>query len=151
MDYVSRIAQAKSNYIREKYEPESIVIGADTIVSIDEAIMGKPIDEHDFEVMMMQLSARTHAVHTAVSVSHRHKCLNALSTSEVSFRALTIQEVRDYWQTGEPSDKAGGYAIQGLAAKFIQHLSGSYSGVMGLPLFELSELLQRISVGAGNE
>jgi septum formation protein len=70
-----------------------------------------------------------------------------VSISEVTFRALTIDEIRDYWQTGEPLDKAGGYAIQGLAAKFIQHLSGSYSGVMGLPLFELSELIQCLSAG----
>lgn len=145
--YVSRMAQTKNRMVRERYHPESLVIGADTSVSIDEVIMGKPKDQSNFESMLTRLSAHTHTVHTAVSVSYRDKCLNAVSISEVTFRALTMDEIRDYWQTGEPLDKAGGYAIQGLAAKFIQHLSGSYSGVMGLPLFELSELIQCLSAG----
>lgn len=151
LDYVTRMAQTKNRLIREQYQPDSLVIGADTSVSIDEVIMGKPQDQSDFESMMTRLSGRTHCVHTAVSVSYLGKCLDAVSISEVSFRALVMDEIRDYWHTGEPLDKAGGYAIQGLAAKFIQHLSGSYSGVMGLPLFELSELIQCLSSGDKNE
>ena len=151
LDYVKRMAQTKNRYIREQHDSDMVVIGADTTVSIEGIIMGKPEDEADFKAMLTRLSARTHTVHTAISVSYLGNCNDALSISEVTFRVLTPQEIDDYWRTGEPLDKAGGYAIQGLAAKFIQHLSGSYSGVMGLPLYELSGLLQRASVGENNE
>ena len=151
LDYVKRMAQTKNRYIREQHDSDMVVIGADTTVSIEGIIMGKPEDEADFKAMLTRLSDRTHKVHTAVCVSYLGDCYDALSISEVTFRALTPQEVCDYWRTGEPLDKAGGYAIQGLAAKFIQHLSGSYSGVMGLPLYELSGLLQRVSAGGNNE
>ena len=113
--------------------------------------MGKPKNQIDGESMLMQLSAKTHNVHTALAVLHQHDCRYSICSSEVTFRALTRQEIERYWQTGEPTDKAGGYAIQGLAARFIQHLTGSYSGVMGLPLYELDQLLEPVLMAAENK
>lgn len=117
------------------------VLGADTCVVIDDQILGKPIDRNDATAMLQLLSGRTHQVLTAVSLVSRERQLQRLSTSTVTFRTLLDEEIQAYVATGEPLDKAGSYAIQGLAAIFIRHLEGSYSGVMGLPLFETAELL----------
>ena len=117
------------------------VLGADTVVVIDGEILGKPRDQTHGLAMLAKLSGRTHEVITAVALmdGEIHTCL---SCSQVSFAEMTNEERVSYWQTVEPEDKAGGYAIQGLAAKFIRHLSGSYSGVMGLPLYETAGLLK---------
>ena len=94
--------------------------------------------------MLRRLSARTHRVYTAVALRHAQGCDTKLNVSEVSFRALSEEEIRAYWHTGEPKDKAGGYAVQGYAALFIERIVGSFSGIMGLPLFETGELLRSI-------
>ena len=96
--------------------------------------------------MLGRLSGRTHEVLTAVALASGGKLAHRLSTSEVRFRQMSLAECRAYWESGEPRDKAGGYAIQGRGAVFIEHLSGSYSGVMGLPLFETAELLAAAGV-----
>ena len=127
------------------------VLGADTAVVVDNHILGKPADEIAALAMLRQLSGRTHRVLSAVAVVGKDNlgqdraevCLNQ---SRVSFRRIDEQECLTYWRTGEPTDKAGAYGIQGLAAVFIEHLEGSYSGVMGLPLFETSELLSRFGI-----
>ena len=104
--------------------------------------MGKPKDEADALAMLTQLSGKTHQVITAVSLRGREH-FEATSITEVTFRVLSIQEILNYWQTGEPLDKAGSYAIQGLGGLFVQSIVGSFSGVVGLPLFETAQLLSK--------
>jgi septum formation protein len=123
------------------------VLSADTTVAIDEQILGKPADRDHAVAYLKRLSGRAHQVHTAVAVRFDNQVEVALSTTEVLFREVTDSELRQYVATGEPLDKAGAYAIQGRAAVFIRSISGSYSGVMGLPLFETSELLARFRYG----
>jgi septum formation protein len=110
-------------------------------VVLDGRIFGKPADAQDAEDMLRRLSGRTHEVLTAVALRTAAGLHARLSRSEVTFRAIAILEARAYWETGEPRDTAGAYAIQGRAAVFIADLRGSFSGVMGLPLFETAELL----------
>jgi septum formation protein len=110
-------------------------------VVLDGAVLVKPTDRADGERMLRQLSGRTHSVLTAVALAGALGVQARLSRSDVSFRVLSAAEVAAYWDTGEPHDKAGGYAIQGAGAVFVADLRGSYSGVMGLPLYETAELL----------
>jgi nucleoside triphosphate pyrophosphatase len=148
--YVSRLAEAKAVAGRavcpvsgHRRRP---VLGADTAVVVDGAILGKPTDCTDAERMLGLLSARTHDVLTAVALATDAGVVSRLSRSEVTFREITRQEARDYWNTGESRDKAGAYAIQGYGAVFVSGLRGSYSGVMGLPLFETAEMLSAAGV-----
>lgn len=122
------------------------VLGSDTVVAIGGEILGKPRDREDALAMLARLSGRTHQVHTAVAVTHAGGMDDALVTSEVGMREISPAEAAAYWTTGECADKAGAYAIQGCGAVFVSHLEGSYSGVMGLPLFETAELLARVGV-----
>jgi septum formation protein len=117
------------------------VMAADTAVALGHELFGKPADKSDATRMLARLSGRTHAVWTAVAVTDGQRERVELNHSEVTFRAITPEEIAAYWQSGEPADKAGAYAIQGLGAQFIADLKGSYSGVMGLPLFEVAKLL----------
>jgi septum formation protein len=117
------------------------VLGADTAVVLDGRILVKPRDPADGERMLLELSGRTHTVLTAVALATTSGVDSRLCRSEVTFRPITGAEARAYWETGEPHDKAGGYAIQGRAAVFVAALRGSYSGVMGLPLYETAALL----------
>jgi septum formation protein len=144
-DYVLRMAQQKALTVRERGE-KLPVLAADTTVVLDDVIYGKPRDREDGIAMLGRLSGRTHGVLTAVAVADARGVAVRLSVSTVRFRDLSSQECADYWETGEPRDKAGGYAVQGAAAVFIESLSGSYSGVMGLPLFETAELLRAAGV-----
>ena len=141
--YVLRLAAAKAEagWVRSREGKHVPVLAADTAVVLDGRILGKPADGQDAEHMLGQLSGRTHEVLTAVALRTVDGLQSRISRSEVTFRSITAGEARAYWETGEPSDKAGGYAIQGLGAIFIADLRGSYSGVMGLPLFETAELL----------
>jgi septum formation protein len=143
-DYVVRMARAKAR-IAHPHGARLPVLAADTTVVIDERICGKPADAEEGIAMLLQLSGRTHQVLTAVALAAGGEVQHRLSRSEVRFRHLTLAEASAYWNTGEPRDKAGSYAVQGHGAVFVEHLSGSYSGVMGLPLFETAELL----AGAG--
>ena len=145
-DYVLRMARQKALAVRERGE-RLPVLAADTTVVLDDVIYGKPRDRSDGIAMLQRLSARTHEVLTAVAVADARGVDLRLSVSAVRFRGLTPEECAAYWDTGEPRDKAGGYAVQGAAAVFIESLSGSYSGVMGLPLFETAELLRAAGVG----
>jgi len=142
-EFVIRMAAEKSQAGIVKSGGGLAVLGADTIVVLGEEIMGKPVDETNAFDMLSQLSGRTHKVLSAVSLrSEQHQQM--LSTSSVTFREISPAEMRDYWLSGEPKDKAGGYAIQGFGAVFIEHIKGSYSGVMGLPLFETAQLLKQL-------
>ncbi|MDK9687439.1 Maf family protein [Halomonas sp. LC1] len=147
--YVERLAVAKAQAAMGKTTLP--VLGSDTAVVVDGAILGKPVDQQHAANMLSQLSGRTHHVLTAVAVSGPQGILSCCVTTEVTMRALTAEEIACYWQTGEPADKAGGYAIQGLAAIFIERIQGSHSAVVGLPLFETTRLLrqQGVPVWAG--
>ncbi len=143
-EYVLRLALAKAR-AGHALRPERPVLGADTAVVIDDEILGKPADRADAIAMLDRLAGREHRVLTAVAlVGEREE--TRLSVSHVRFRPLAAGEAEAYWATGEPADKAGGYAVQGLGALFVESLSGSYSGVMGLPLFETGELLRRAGI-----
>lgn len=122
------------------------ILAADTLVSVDGTILGKPADRSEGLAMLARLSGRSHQVLSAVTLWHDGAMHSALSVSTVKFRAITSEEAVGYWQSGEPRDKAGGYAIQGRGALFIERLDGSYSGVMGLPLFETAALLRAASI-----
>jgi septum formation protein len=144
-DYAVRIACAKARVIADRGSGLP-VLAADTIVVLDGRICGKPASAQQGIDMLGQLSGRSHDVLTAVALAHEGRVAHRLSVSEVRFRTLSPAECRAYWDSGEPRDKAGGYAIQGRAAVFIEHLCGSYSGVMGLPLFETGQLLAAAGV-----
>ena len=144
-DYVQRMARAKAQTVWEQ-DLSLPVLAADTTVVLDGQVFGKPADRADALRMLGLLSGRTHEVLTAVALASADGLAVRVSVSAVRFRALAADEIAAYWETGEPRDKAGAYAVQGLAAVFIESLSGSYSGVMGLPLFETSELLRAARV-----
>ena len=150
--YVTRVAADKARFvarvIAERGLPEAPVLGADTEVILDGAILGKPRNRAHGMEMLQQLAGRTHNVLTAMTLVYHGQEHSALSTSTVTFGALTQDEIERYWDSGEPLDKAGAYAIQGAAAGFIARVEGSYSGVMGLPLFELTQLLKKINGSA---
>jgi septum formation protein len=148
LDYVKRIARLKASVGWHRMErramPPKPVLGADTEVVLDGATLGKPADAAAAVTMLAALSGRTHEVLTAVAIRWQQQLAQAVSTSRVTFRSIPRDEIERYVATGEPFDKAGGYGIQGRAAAFVSQLEGSYSGVVGLPLFETSELLARI-------
>jgi septum formation protein len=150
-DYVSRVARDKAQFAakltRERGLPVFPVLGADTEVVLDGEILGKPQDRVHGIALLNRLSGRTHEVLSAVCVVDQDSEHTALSISRVTFSRLTEAEIAQYWATGEPADKAGAYAVQGKAAAFIERLEGSYSGVMGLPLHELAEILKKIGKG----
>jgi septum formation protein len=145
--YVRRVAQAKAEAgyaaLRFRNLPPFPVLAADTTVTLEGNILGTPESTEQAAEMLRQLSGREHRVLSAVAVVLDEHVEIAVSTSTVRFAVLGEERIRRYLRSGEYTDKAGGYAIQGIAGAFIEHLSGSYSGVMGLPLFETVELLQR--------
>jgi septum formation protein len=140
---VLRLALAKARAIGE---PRLPVLGADTAVVLDGEMLGKPADRATALSMLARLSGRRHQVLTAVVLLSEQGNLSRLSDSEVEFRTLETAECARYWDSGEPRDKAGGYAIQGLGAVFVRRIDGSYSGVMGLPLFETAEMLDSAGI-----
>lgn len=140
--YVRRIAAGKSGLCVEQLGTGLPVLAADTVVVLEGKILGKPKDEENAVAMLSALSGRTHQVYTAVSLRGKQHG-QALSVSEVTFRSLDESEIQAYWRTGEPVDKAGAYAIQGLGSIFVVSINGSFSGVVGLPLFETAELLAK--------
>ena len=143
--YVVRMALEKARAVRARLgDAGALVLGSDTAVVIDDEILGKPRDRADGLAMLARLSGRVHHVYTAVaSVGPAGREASRLSVSSVTWRSVSEAERVAYWATGEPRDKAGGYAIQGKAAVFVSRLEGSFSGVMGLPLFETAALLER--------
>ena len=147
-DYVKRIARTKANVgwerMTERGLPARPVLGADTEVVLDGHIFGKPADSQHALEMLARLAGRTHAVMTAVALRWEREFVILMSTSQVTMRELTADEMARYVATGEPVGKAGAYAIQGLAAAFITRIDGSYSGVMGLPLAETGAALGKI-------
>ena len=146
VDYVLRLARCKAEAVWAASGGRCPVLAADTSVVCGPDILGKPADKAALVGMLTRLASRPHEVLTAVALRSATGLRTALSTSEVTFRPLKRDEIERYWETGEPVDKAGGYAVQGLGAIFISRLQGSYSGVMGLPLYETAQLLQAAGV-----
>lgn len=144
-DYVLRVCHAKAEVgslrVQQRRLPIFPVLAADTAVVLNDRIMGKPANRDEAMEMLLALSGKRHEVLTAVAVAHAGRIEQKLSASIVQFGKLNDHAVRRYAMTGEPLDKAGAYAIQGHAAAFIEKIEGSYSGVMGLPLYETAELL----------
>ena len=144
--YVKRVTQLKLDAalrrLKRRGLPAAPILCSDTTVALGRKIYGKPTDPADATRMLTELSSKTHRVLTAVAVATARKREQALSESRVTFAALTPEQIQTYVDSGEPMGKAGAYAVQGRAAAFISHLSGSYSGIMGLPMFETAQLLR---------
>jgi septum formation protein len=148
--FVERLALDKARAGWQHSPQDRPVLGADTIVVLDDEVLGKPADRTEAETMLARLSGREHQVMTAVALvgvlaGEEHEAMR-LSINRVRFRDITAAEREAYCATGEPDDKAGSYAIQGRAAVFVEHLEGSYSGVMGLPVFETADLLREFAI-----
>lgn len=147
--YVLRLALAKARATRARLPGDDPrpVLGADTaVVAADGTVLGKPRDRDDARAMLERLSGAEHHVYSGVALVRGEEEQTRLSVSTVRFRVLTPDEIAAYWASGEPHDKAGGYAVQGLGALFIEHIAGSYSGIMGLPIFETAELLMQFGI-----
>ncbi len=148
LDYVRRMSDAKADSALARLldNNDSVILAADTIVLCAQEVMGKPVDQADAVRMLLKLAGRDHQVLSAVTVATCSRREFALSQSTVSFRPISPEEAERYWHSGEPVGKAGAYGIQGRAAVFVNRLSGSYSGVMGLPLFETANLLEKFGI-----
>jgi septum formation protein len=140
-DYVVRLAREKAAAVWARHQ-DLPVLAADTTVVVDGEILGKPESAADALAMLRKLSGRSHFVHTGIALRTAHGLADDVSTTDVEFAELGDDMIRRYWGSGEPQGKAGAYAIQGLGAVFVSEISGSYTGVMGLPLFETAELLR---------
>jgi len=144
-DYVLRLAIAKAEYAFNQLSPaqqqDTLVLGSDTSVVVQGQILGKPTDEAHCTDMLGLLSDTTHEVLTSIAVVSCSGVSSEVVTTKVLFKALTATEIKQYWLTGEPQDKAGSYGIQGIGGQFIKSITGSYSAVVGLPLFETATLL----------
>jgi septum formation protein len=149
-DYVVRVTREKAEHAGKimlmRRLPVRPVLSADTTVVVDGRILGKPADEAEAMDMLRMMSGRTHQVLTSVAVQHDEQHWQILQTSEVTLSPLTEDMMRAYCATGEPFDKAGGYGIQGMAAVFVERITGSYTGIMGLPLHETAKLLKEAGI-----
>ena len=162
-DYVLRLAELKAKTAADKYYNDIkatgaqniLIIGSDTSVVVDKRILGKPLDKADAISMWHLMSGRSHQVLSSVAILHYVKVnqqgdtslqlselKRCISVNTVTMRNILEQEMHSYWDSGEPADKAGAYAVQGMAAKWIEKIEGSFSGIMGLPLYELSKMLE---------
>jgi len=142
---VRRLAESKAHAIWRE-NPDAIVIGADTIVTFEHQIFGKPINQNDSMLILKKLSGKRHTVMTCVAIISASKKISKVVKTEVEFACLSSQQILNYWQTGEPQDKAGSYAIQGIGGKFVKHITGSYSNVVGLPLVETQIMLAEMGI-----
>lgn len=148
--YVARVTQEKAQAAWDAVVARHLfahpVLAADTTVVIHQEILGKPANRDEAVAMLSKLAGNTHQVLTSIAIKYQHQLLQCTQTSEVTFAALSDAQIAVYCDSAEPYDKAGGYGIQGMAARFITHISGSYSGIMGLPLYETSDLLDRFKL-----
>ncbi len=148
-DYVQRLARDKALAGAAMAALPLPVLAGDTIVVVDGEVLEKPRDQADGKSMLRRLSGRSHQVMTAMALARQGQIEGILVTTEVSFRALSDGDIDRYWASGEPTDKAGGYGIQGLGGRFVARINGSYSAVVGLPLVETEALLRRSGVLSG--
>ena len=150
--YVLRLAREKAEACARRVVADGLptmpLLAADTTVCADGIILGKPESDEEARTMLRRMSDRWHTVHTAIAVAHEHRVEVLLSSTQVEMAPLTEAEIAAYIASGEPRDKAGGYGIQGPASVFIRRIEGSYSGVMGLPLYETAQLLKKFGIHA---
>jgi len=146
--YVERLARGKAmaGFAALGQASAACVLGADTAVIVDGLILGKPVDQADALAMLMALAGSEHEVLTAIALTDGQRCETQCVSSLVRFRAISVEEATAYWRSGEPQDKAGGYAIQGLGSIFVTGLNGSYSAVVGLPVCETAQLLAQFGI-----
>lgn len=144
--YVARLALEKARVIAKKKGDDVVVLGSDTSVVFGEHILGKPESLSDCLAILNMLSGNSHQVITAIAAVQGERSDVVVVSTEVDFKTLSEQEIRRYWQTGEPQDKAGAYGIQGVAGQFVKQIRGSYSAVVGLPLYETAQLLSAFGV-----
>ncbi|MEI8324423.1 MAG: Maf family protein [Betaproteobacteria bacterium] len=148
--YVQRVTALKLDAAVQRLQrralPQGLVLCADTTVALGRTIYGKPSDARDAQRMLGEIAGKTHRVLTAIAAQRGHQRGVALSVSRVRFAPMSARQIRDYVASGEPLGKAGAYAVQGRAAQFIAHISGSYSGIMGLPMFETAQLLRSLGL-----
>lgn len=144
--YVQRMAEEKALAVLAQQKGDVCVLAADTSVIVDGLILGKPADAAEAKAMLLRLSGREHQVLSAIAVADQNRLNSHVVSCKVAFRTLTDAEIDAYWHTGEPRDKAGSYAIQGLGAVFVQAIHGSYSAVVGLPLAETAALLGEFAI-----
>jgi len=149
-DYVLRLAVQKAQTIFEQLpvqkQADTLVLGADTCVVNNGKILGKPEDEKQCLTMLRQLSGKSHQVLTSIAIVGANIVSKELVITQVNFKSLVTTEIQYYWQTGEPCDKAGSYAIQGIGGQFVTSINGSYSAVVGLPLYETSQMLAKFGL-----
>lgn len=149
-EYVIRLSRMKAQDVFRRRQQQGLeqipVLGADTAVILDGKILGKPKDGQNGKAMLKKLSGKAHEVMSAISLHYRRYQRSMLSVSKINFASLSDEDIVTYWETGEPADKAGAYAIQGHAAAFIKSIEGSYSGVVGLPLYELDQMLKEMEL-----
>jgi septum formation protein len=148
-EYVRRMAHEKAAAATGRAGTGILVLAADTVVVLGQQILGKPADRADAVNMLTMLSEQTHNVLSAVALSDGNGVSEALSDTRVSFGKLSAADAEAYWQTGEPTDKAGAYGIQGYGAVFVKRIEGSYTGVVGLPLYETAQLLKGAGIAVG--
>lgn len=141
--YVERLARAKA---QAGHQPGCVTLGADTTVCVDDEILGKPCGLTEGVAMLMRLSGRAHEVHTGIAVYNGEQLESQVVTTTVYFRPIDRAEAEQYWHSGEPADKAGGYGIQGIGGIFAERLEGSYSAVVGLPLEQTEQLLRLLDI-----
>ena len=150
IDYVARVSREKAafawNMVQTRRLTVRPVLAADTTVTLDGEILGKPANKQEAEAMLARLSGRTHQVLTSIAVHHVNLAEEVTQVSQVRFATLSAASIKAYCATQEPYDKAGGYGIQGLAALFVEHIDGSHSGIMGLPLYETATLLRKAGI-----
>lgn len=150
VDYVQRLAIEKAQAVAENLTSMerklTVILGSDTSVVYKNNILGKPSNFDECKQQLQMLSGSTHQVLTSIAAIHQTYCLSEVITTDVTFKDLTLNEITRYWATGEPQDKAGSYGIQGIAGQFVTNISGSYSAVVGLPLFETTQLLSKFGV-----
>lgn len=149
-NYVNRLAiekaQASFQNIDGLHQGFAVVLGSDTSVVYNNCILGKPVDLDECITQLQMLSGNTHQVLTSIAAISKDKVLSQVVTTDVTFKVLSLDEIMRYWETGEPQDKAGSYGIQGIAAQFVINISGSYSAVVGLPLYETAQLLSQFGL-----
>lgn len=146
IDYVIRLAREKASVVAELCQESAVVLGADTIVVIENELIGKPADEDDARSMLRMLSGKWHEVLTGVALIAPREARTDAATTRVKFAPLSDDEIEWYVASGEPSDKAGAYAIQGLASRFVERIEGSYSNVVGLPVETVWRLLKEMGI-----
>lgn len=141
---VALLAKRKGEAVLDMTNPNDLIISSDTLVELDGVALGKPSDKSEAVAMLTSLSGRTHNVHTGVAVHYNGKCLYETATTEVTFKALTREEIEEYVESGEPLDKAGAYGIQGGAGKFVSHIMGDFDTVVGLSMTLTERLVSEV-------